>query len=134
MAHDTHGAHGAHGAPGAPYGAPGTAPAAAHAHHEEHHPTAGTYVKVGIILTIITAVEVTAYYIPAWESSWIYVPSMLILSAIKFAIVVLFYMHLKYDHKLFRALFTGPFIVAGVTIIGLMFLFGKLAIRLGLLT
>ena len=32
--------------------------------------------------------------------------------AMKFAIVVMFYMHLKYDHKLFRALFTGPLIIA----------------------
>jgi cytochrome c oxidase subunit 4 len=43
-------------------------------------------------------------------------------------------MHLKYDHRLFRALFTGPFIIAATTLLGLMFLFGKLAIRLGILT
>ena len=46
----------------------------------------------------------------------------------------MFYMHLKYDHKLFRALFTGPFVIAFLTICALMFLFGKLAIRLGILT
>ena len=38
----------------------------------------------------------------------------------------MFYMHLKYDHKLFRALFTGPLIIAVSTLIGLLFLFGKL--------
>jgi len=43
-------------------------------------------------------------------------------------------MHLKYDHKLFRALFTGPFIVAGLTLVALLFLFGQLAIRLGVMT
>jgi len=53
------------------------------------------------------------------------------MSAVKFAIVVLFYMHLKYDARLFRALFTGPLIIAVVTIISLMFLFGHLAIRVG---
>ena len=42
----------------------------------------------------------------------LFVPTLLIMSALKFAIVVLFYMHLKYDHKLFRALFTGPLIIA----------------------
>ena len=52
----------------------------------------------------------------------------------KFAIVVMYYMHLKYDHKLFRALFTGPLIIAGLTCIGLLFLFGKVAMRLGMLT
>ncbi len=115
--HDGQGSHGAHGD---------------HAHGD--HPTAGTYVKVGALLTAITAVEVSAYYYKPWEQSPIYVPSMLILSAIKFVIVVMVYMHLKYDHKLFRALFTGPFIVAALTLVGLMFLFGQLAIRVGLLT
>ena len=99
-----------------------------------HHPGWKTYVVVGVILTVITAIEVSAYYIKPWESSKIYVPSMLFMSALKFLIVVMFYMHLKYDHRLFRALFTGPLIIAATTLIGLMFLFGKLAIRLGILT
>ena len=107
------------------------AQATGHAHEE--HPTWSTYWKVALILTIITAVEVSAYYIPAWETSWVYVPSMLIMSAVKFAIVVAYYMHLKYDHKLFRALFTGPLAVAALTLVGLLFLFSKLAIKIGLL-
>ena len=78
---------------------------------EKEHPTWSTYWKVATILTLITAVEVWIYYVPA--------------------IVVLFYMHLKYDHKLFRALFTGPLIIAMTTIIALMFLFAKLVIRTG---
>jgi len=53
------------------------------------------------------------------------------MSGVKFAIVVAFYMHLKYDHKLFRALFTGPLIIAILTLIVLLFLFGHLAIRVG---
>ena len=60
------------------------------------------------------------------ESS-LFVPVLLIMSAVKFAIVVLFYMHLKYDHKLFRALFTGPLIIAMSTLVALLFLFGKFA-------
>ena len=55
------------------------------------------------------------------------------MSAVKFVMVVMFYMHLKYDHKLFRSLFVGPFLIAAMTLIGLMFLFGKLAVRLGIL-
>jgi cytochrome c oxidase subunit 4 len=51
------------------------------------------------------------------------VPTLLILSATKFVIVVMFYMHLKYDHKLFRALFTGPLLIAMSTIAALLFLF-----------
>ncbi|HWJ23147.1 MAG TPA: cytochrome C oxidase subunit IV family protein [Gemmatimonadaceae bacterium] len=104
--------------------------AAAHA----HHPTAKTYLVVGLFLTIITVLEVWAYYVPSFVASKAFVPTLLIMSAVKFATVVMFYMHLKYDHKIFRALFTGGFLVAATTLIGLMFLFGKLAVRLGLLT
>lgn len=107
--------------------------AAGHADGHEH-PTWSTYWKIAVILFVITAVEVSAFYIPAWETSWIYVPSMLTLSTIKFVLVVMYYMHLKYDHKLFRSLFTGPLIVAALTLVGLMFLFSKLSIRLGLLS
>jgi cytochrome c oxidase subunit 4 len=62
------------------------------------------------------------------------VPTLLILSAVKFITVVLFYMHLRYDHRLFRALFTGPLIIAMTTIVALLFLFGHLSIRAGALT
>jgi cytochrome c oxidase subunit IV len=92
------------------------------------HPTWTTYWKVALILTIITIVEVWAYYIPAWVAHWSFVPSLLIMSAAKFAIVVLFYMHLRYDHKLFKALFTGPLIIAVLTIVALLFLFGHLVV------
>ena len=99
-----------------------------HAHHpdEKAHPTWSTYWKVALILTVITAIEVSAYYIPAWSLSAIFVPSMLALSALKFVIVVMVYMHLKYDHRLFRALFVGPLIIAMVTILALLLLFGQL--------
>lgn len=107
-----------------------------HAHGAEHqeHPTWSTYWKVAVFLTAITAVEVAAYYVPAFVNSWLFVPSLLIMSAVKFYTVVAYYMHLKYDHKLFRALFSGPFAIAGLTLIGLMFLFSKLAIKIGSLS
>ena len=55
-------------------------------------------------------------------------PILLTLSALKFVIVVMFYMHLKYDHKIFRALFTGPLLIAATTLIALLFLFGHLTV------
>lgn len=100
------------------------------AHAEHYHPTWKEYKWVALILTLITAVEVWVYYIPEIVATKAFIPGLLIMSAIKFAIVVMFYMHLKYDHKLFRALFTGPLIVAILTLIGLLFLFSKLAIRI----
>lgn len=110
-----------------------------HSHEGEHadlaamgelheHPTWSTYWKVAVILTLLTVGEVWVYYIPAFVASRAFVPTLLALSVLKFIIVVLFYMHLRYDHRLFRALFTGPLIVAMVTLMSLLFLFSKLSL------
>src|SRR5947208_7104126 len=91
-----------------------------HAMGEVHeHPTWTQYKWVALILTLITVVEVWIYYTP-FKDSPLFVPALLIMSAVKFAIVVLFYMHLKYDHKLFKALFTGPLVIAITTLMALM--------------
>ena len=96
------------------------------AHSEEtFHPGWPTYWKVALILTLITVGEVWMYYVPSIYNSRVFVPALLSLSALKFGIVVAFYMHLKYDHKLFKALFTGPLMIAASTLIALLFLFGK---------
>ena len=101
-----------------------------HAMGEMHeHPTWKEYKWVALILTLITVLEVWAYYVPSFVASPAFVPVLLVMSAAKFAIVVLFYMHLKYDHRLFRGLFTGPLIIAMATIISLLFLFGKFVHR-----
>lgn len=96
--------------------------------HEHAHPTWHTYKWVALWLTLITVLEVWAYYIPSFVASKAFVPILLTMSAIKFAVVVMFYMHLKYDHKLFRALFTGPLLIAMATIVALLFLFAKLGV------
>lgn len=102
-------------------------------HPEGEHAGPGwsVYWKVAVILTLITVGEVWVYYIPAFVASRLFLPTLLTMSAVKFAIVVLFYMHLRYDHKLFRSLFGGPLIVAGATLFALLFLFGHLRIGHG---
>src|SRR5690348_13951921 len=100
------------------------------AHPVEHeHPTWHTYWKVALILTIITALEVWIYYTPLKETR-LFGPLLIALSIAKFTIVVMFYMHLKYDAKLFRALFVGPLSVAVIVVFSLLFLFGQLIIHL----
>jgi cytochrome c oxidase subunit 4 len=105
-------------------------PAEAEAAGIEHeHPGWSVYWKVAVVLTLLTIGEVWVYYIPAFVASRLFLPTLLTMSAVKFVIVVMFYMHLRYDHKLFRTLFTGPLIVAACTLMALLFLFGHL--RLG---
>ena len=97
-------------------------------HAAEHpHPTAGTYIRVATILFILTVLEVGVFYVPAFHV--VLVPALLTLSAIKFTLVVMFYMHLKMDNRFFTFLFGGPFLLAGGVLIALMFLFGVFALR-----
>ena len=93
--------------------------------HEHTHPDWSTYKWVALILTVITVVEVWIFYTPFAENR-LFVPSLLMMSGAKFVIVVMFYMHLKYDAKLFRALFVGPLLIGVIVIIALLFLFGQL--------
>jgi len=94
----------------------------AHAHpHEQAHPTPGTYTKVAVTLVILTALEVAVYYV---ESVGDYlVPILLVLMAVKFALVAGYYMHLKQDSRLFSGVFVFPLIIAAVLILALIALF-----------
>ena len=73
--------------------------------HEETHPSALEYVQIGTILAIITAVEVALYYIDM--NFTLLVALLVMLSLVKFSMVVLWFMHLKFDASLFAVLFTG---------------------------
>ncbi|MQA99426.1 MAG: hypothetical protein GEU78_03910 [Actinobacteria bacterium] len=70
---------------------------------EEHHPTPRQYVKVAIVLFVVTAFEVAIYYIEAVGG--LLVPLLLLFALIKFVLVVLWFMHLRFDSRLFRRLF-----------------------------
>jgi cytochrome c oxidase subunit 4 len=97
----------------------------AQGHAEHEHPTWKQYKWVALWLTLITIVEVWVYYTP-FVNSPLFAPTLLIMSAVKFIIVVMFYMHLKYDHWIFRRIFVGSLAIAIATLFALLFLFGKL--------
>ena len=104
------------------------APPATHGEHA--HQTAGLYAKVGLILFVLTALEVGLYEVtygghagPSARAIMpFFVPLLLLLSAAKFALVAMFYMHLKQDSKLFSGVFVFPLIIAIVVIVSLMIL------------
>jgi cytochrome c oxidase subunit 4 len=87
----------------------------------ENHPNALRYVQIALVLAALTALEITVYYVPQLKGPL--VPLLLLLSAVKFALVVLFYMHLKFDNKLFSALFTLGLGMAASLMLGLLVLF-----------
>ena len=98
--------------------------------HQHSHPSAGVYAKVGIILFILTALEVGLYEFTYGHHTGpmsaqiqpFFVPLLLLLSAAKFALVAMFYMHLKQDSRLFTGVFVFPLIIAAIIVFALMVL------------
>ena len=88
------------------------------------HPSIRTYLAIAAILTGVTVVEVACFYIPAISDTALLAPVLLILSAAKFALVVMFFMHLKPDSKIFTLIFTAPLVLAAGLILALMTLLG----------
>jgi cytochrome c oxidase subunit 4 len=93
-----------------------------HENAEHGHPTTGTYLVIAAILTVITLVEVGVFYVPSMKP--VLAPTLIVLSAAKFALVVMFYMHLKQDHRIFSAIFVVPLVIAMGVAVALLALFG----------
>ena len=84
-------------------------------HAERAHPTPFKYVAIALILSVITAVEVAIVYQDFLKD--VFIPILIILSVAKFAMVVMFYMHLRFDSRLFSVMFvTGLLLAIGVSI------------------
>jgi cytochrome c oxidase subunit IV len=82
-----------------------------HAPDEHAHPGPAEYVKVAIILAVVTAVEVAVYYVKDIPNGAL--SAMLLgMMAVKFAMVGLWFMHLRFDSRLFRRLFITGIILA----------------------
>ena len=74
------------------------------------HPTPMTYFRVAMILSFITAGEVGVFYIEGLGKGII--PILVVMSGAKFALVAMFYMHLRYDSRLFTGFFAGGVLLA----------------------
>src|SRR5438309_11746461 len=86
------------------------------------HATVGTYVLVALVLAMVTALEVGVIYVRRLAP--IVVPLLLAMSAAKFALVALFFMHLRYESRVPTVLFVGPLILASGIAVALMTLTG----------
>jgi len=91
----------------------------------EHHPGALEYFQIGAILAFVTAVEVAIYYIGL--SHTLLVISLIVLSVFKFTMVVLWFMHLKFDDRLFSSMFViGLMLAMAIFTVAVATLDGKL--------
>lgn len=78
-----------------------------------HHPTPRQYVQIAALLAVLTGIEVGLYYTEPTLGKLV-TPALLILAAIKFGLVVGYYMHLKYEKRLLTGFFGAGFVLAGV--------------------
>jgi cytochrome c oxidase subunit IV len=93
-------------------------------HDMDAHPVHGTktYWVIGGYLFVLTALEILAYYFEDTLGDAA-TGVILALSAAKFILVVMFYMHLKYDSKMFTGVFLFPMALAALVIGGLTILY-----------
>ncbi len=77
-------------------------PREARAPHKEH-PSAKEYIRIGVILAVLTAMEIGASY--ADVNPAVLIPSLYILAFVKFALVVLWFMHLRFDDRRYARFF-----------------------------
>ncbi len=91
------------------------APAAAHG---AGHPSPKEYVRIGLILFVLTGLEITASYTGVRGA--ILIPTLFILAIVKFALVVLWFMHLKFDDRRYARFFVMG--LAGASILYLIVL------------
>ncbi|HTO11163.1 MAG TPA: cytochrome C oxidase subunit IV family protein [Candidatus Binatia bacterium] len=90
----------------------------------DEHSSVATYVRVALILTAVTALEVGVIYIRFLTP--IVVPLLLVMATAKFVLVVMFFMHLRYDPRSLTAVFVGPLIMATLLGLALIALVGTL--------
>lgn len=85
---------------------------AAHSHR-------GAYIRLGVILTIVTAIELALPFLKDYPEIWnpikpVWAPLLVVMSIGKFGAVVGEFMHLRGDRKIYQFLFISPLLLAVV--------------------
>ena len=78
---------------------------------DAHHPGPRQYVVVALVLAVLTAIEIALFYMDSVPRS-VATLALILLMALKFAIVALWFMHLRFDSRIFRRFFITGIILA----------------------
>jgi cytochrome c oxidase subunit 4 len=90
-------------------------------HEAREHPGPTVYLVVAAFLALLTVMELVVFYVPALRP--VLVPVLIILGAAKFALVAMFYMHLKYEGWLLTSILVFPLLIATILVVALLVLF-----------
>lgn len=84
--------------------AAGTTPPPAGRSHVARHPSPKEYIRIALILAFVTALEVAVYYINVPRG--VLIGSLFAFALIKFVLVVMWFMHLRFDARTYSRFFT----------------------------
>ena len=97
---------------------------------EHQHPTPSQYWKIAGILAVITAIEVALFYIDReLELGALNAWMLIALSAMKFVMVIGWFMHLRYEKSLLSRFFAAGFALAMGCYVVVLAAMGVIVIR-----
>jgi cytochrome c oxidase subunit IV len=67
------------------------------------HPSPKEYVRIALILAVVTALEIAVYYLDI--SHGLLIPLLFLFAFIKFSLVVMWFMHLRFDSRTYARFF-----------------------------
>jgi len=93
--------------------------------HDEHHdhPSDWEYVKIAVVLAVITAVEVLTYFesvFTIFQTRWVLLSSLFVMMVVKFWLVARMFMHLKQDRPVLSQTFVFGIILAVAVYIAML--------------
>jgi cytochrome c oxidase subunit IV len=94
-----------------------------HARHP--HPSAKEYVRIGMILVVLTAIEVWISY--SGLPHGLMIALLFFFAFVKFALVVLWFMHLRFDDVRYSRFFIMGFVGACILFLVVLLLFKAFA-------
>ena len=83
------------------------APAPSGTPRRDRHPSPKEYIRIAVVLAAVTAAEVAIYYVPAMRG--VLIPLLFAFATIKFALVVMWFMHLRFESRTY-----SRFLVLGI--------------------
>ena len=84
------------------------------------HPTANDYIRIATILAVLTAMEVSTYFV---DFGPLGIPLLVVLMIIKFVLVASWFMHLKFDSRSYSRLMYAGLLGAIVLYAGTLVMF-----------
>lgn len=91
---------------------------------EHHGPTPAGYVRIGLLLFVITLIEIASSFMVRFGlPQWVQIVTLLVFSVIKGAMVAMFFMHLRFDSRWFVFLFGAGMFLAVFAVLSFIALF-----------